>query len=85
MPGILVFEGVFPRVSLFSYSLTSQQIVFRYSYILALSALVNSSPAPRPMRLPDGTVTLLKMPGRSGAEVRMGAERDFFCGEIQLP
>lgn len=65
MPGILVFEGVFPRVSLFSHSFTSQQI-FLGTPILVLSASVNRSPAPWPMRLPDGAATLLKIPGKSG-------------------
>lgn len=64
MPGILVFEGVFTRVSLFSHSFTSQQI-FLGTPILVLSASVNRSPAPRLMRLPDGAVTFLKIPGKS--------------------
>ena len=64
------------RVSLFSYSVTSQQIFFRDSYILVLSASVNSS---WPLRPPDGAVTFLKIAGKAGVEMGMGGMGNF-CG-----
>lgn len=52
---------------------------FRDSYILVLSASVNSSPVPWPLRPPDGAVTFLKIAGKSGVEMGMGVMVNF-CG-----
>lgn len=77
MPGILGLRKYFQgSPSLVTHSLT-QQTFFKYFYVLAPSACVNSRSAPWPGRPPEGTVTLLKIPGKSGVEVGVRTAGDF--------
>lgn len=85
MPGILVLRKYFQGSPSSVTHSFFQQIFFilyyfRYFYVLALSASVNSSAVPWSMSLPDGTVTLLKIPEKSGVEMGVGTAGDFICG-----
>lgn len=80
MPGILVLRKYFQGSPSSVTHSFAQQIFFRCFYVLALSASVHSSAACWPVRLPDGTMSLLKIPEKSGVEVGVGTAEDFTCG-----
>lgn len=85
MPGILVLRKYFQGSPSSVTHSFSQQIFFRYFYILTLSASVNSSAILWSMSLPDLTVTLLKIPEKSGVEMGRGQLGTSFVGQIPLP
>lgn len=79
MPGALVLRKHFQgSPSLVTHSLP-QQTFFRYFSVLAPPACVNSCAAPWPVRLLDGTETLLKVPGKSGLENGARTAGDSIC------